>query len=73
MPLLYRSGHMQVDFGETLGVIGGVKYTVYFYVMSYPVETTEAFCDGNFLASVFLVGFPNPFSLTIPRSRWPAF
>ena len=58
MPLSHRPGHAQVDFGETLGVIGGVECKIHFYVMSllhsdavfvkgYPAETTEAFCDDH--------------------------
>ena len=58
VPLSHRPGHAQVDFGETLGVIGGVECKVHFFVMSlphsdavfvkgYPAETTEAFCDGH--------------------------
>ncbi len=53
VPLSHRPGHAQVDFGETLGVIGGVECKIHFYVMSlphsdavfvkgYPAETTEA-------------------------------
>ena len=54
VPLSHRPGHAQVDFGETLGVIGGVECKIHFFVMSlphsdavfvkgYPAETTEAF------------------------------
>jgi putative effector of murein hydrolase len=30
VPLSHRPGHAQVDFGETLGVIGGVKCKIHF-------------------------------------------
>ena len=58
-----------MDFGETLGVIGGVECKIHFYVMSlphsdavfvkwYPAETTEAFCDGHVSAFAFFGGIP---------------
>ena len=31
VPLSHRPGHAQVDFGETLGVIGGVESKIHFY------------------------------------------
>lgn len=69
VPLSHRPGHQQVDFGETLGVIGGVECKVHFFVMSlphpdavfvkgYPAETTEAFCDGHVSAFAFFGGIP---------------
>jgi transposase len=69
VPLSHRPGHAQVDFGETLGVIGGVECKVHFFVMSlphsdaafvkgYPAETTEAFCDGHVSAFAFFGGVP---------------
>jgi len=69
VPLSHRSGHAQVDFGETLGVIGGVECKIHFFVMSlphsdavfvkgYPAETTEAFCDGHVSAFAFFEGIP---------------
>jgi transposase len=56
VPLAHAPGHAQVDFGETLGVIGGVERKLHYFAMSlphsdaffikaYPAETTEAFCD----------------------------
>jgi transposase len=69
VPLSHRPGHAQVDFGETLGVIGGVECKIHFFVMSlphsdavfvkgYPAETTEAFCDGHVSAFSFFGGIP---------------
>ena len=69
VPLSHRPGHAQVDFGETLGVIGGVECKIHFFVMSlphsdavfvkgYPAETTEAFCDGHVSAFAFFGGVP---------------
>ena len=69
LPLSHRPGHAQVDFGETLGVIGGVECKIHFFVLSlphsdavfvkgYPAETTEAFCDGHVSAFAFFGGIP---------------
>ena len=73
MPCMHERGpgHAQVDFGETLGVIGGVECKIHFYVMSlphsdavfvkgYPAETTEAFCDGHVSAFAFFGGIYYP-------------
>jgi len=69
VPLSHRPGHAQVDFGEALGVIGGVERKIHFLVMdlpqsdacfvkAYPGETTEAFCDGHVSAFAFFGGVP---------------
>ena len=61
-----RSG---VDFGEALGVIGGVQRKLHYFAMAlphsdaffikaYPGETTEAFCDGHVSAFAFFGGVP---------------
>lgn len=58
VPLVHPPGHAQVDFGEAIGVIGGVrrKLHVFFmdlphsdapFIKAYPAETTEAFLDGH--------------------------
>jgi hypothetical protein len=71
VPLSHYPGHAQVDFGETLGVIGGVECKIHFFVMSlphsdavfvkgYPAETTEAFCDGHVSAFAFFGGVYYP-------------
>jgi len=71
VPLAHHPGHAQVDFGETLGVIGGVECKIHFFVMSlphsdgvfvkgYPAETTEAFCDGHVSAFAFFGGIYYP-------------
>jgi transposase len=36
VPLSHRPGHAQVDFGETLGEIGGKECKIHFFVMSLP-------------------------------------
>lgn len=69
VPLAHAPGHAQVDFGETLGVIGGVERKLHyiaislphsdaFFMKAYPAETTEAFCDGHNAAFAFFGGVP---------------
>ena len=69
MPLTHPPGHAQVDFGEALGVIGGVARKIHFLAMSlphseacfvkaYPGETIEAFCDGHVAGVTFFGGVP---------------
>jgi len=69
VPLFHAPGHAQVDFGETLGVIGGVECKLHYFALSlphsdaffmkaYPAETTEAFCDGHTAACAFFGGVP---------------
>jgi transposase len=69
VPLAHLPGHVQVDFGETLGLIDGVECKLHYFAMAlphsdafftkaYPAETTEAFCDGHVSAFAFLGGVP---------------
>ena len=69
VPLAHPPGHAQADFGEALGVIGGVERKIHFFaidlphsdacfVVAYPAETTEAFCDGHVRAFAFFGGVP---------------
>jgi transposase len=69
VPLVHAPGHAQVDFGEALGVIGGIKRKLHYFAMAlphsdaffikaYPAETTEAFCDGHVAAFAFFGGVP---------------
>ncbi len=69
VPLEHSPGHAQVDFGEAIGVIGGVERKIHFFafdlphsdacfVVGYPAETTEAFCDGHIRAFAFFGGVP---------------
>lgn len=66
VPLVHPPGHAQVDFGEA---IGGVERKIHFlamdlphsdaiFVVGYPAETTEAFCDGHVRAFDFFGGVP---------------
>src|SRR5487761_1141868 len=69
VPLAHPPGHAQVDFGEAVGVIGGVRQKIHFFcldlpqsdacfVKAYPAETTEAFLDGHVSAFEFFGGVP---------------
>lgn len=69
VPLAHPPGHAQVDFGEAVAVIGGVRQKVHFFcldlpqsdacfVKAYPRETTEAFLDGHVAAFAFFGGVP---------------
>lgn len=69
VPLVHPPGHAQIDFGEALGVIGGIERKIHFlamdlphsdaiFVVGYPAETTEAFCDGHVRAFQFFGGVP---------------
>ena len=69
VPLAHPPGHAQVDFGECVGVIGGVRMKLHVFcfdlpqsdacfIKAYPAETTEAFLDGHVSAFVFFGGVP---------------
>ena len=58
IPLAHPPGHAQVDFGEAIGVIGGVRQKMHVFHMdlphsdapfmkAYPAEMTEALLDGH--------------------------
>ena len=69
VPLAHPPGHAQVDFGEAIAVIGGVRQKIHFFcldlpqsdacfVKAYPRETTEAFLDGHVSGFGFFGGVP---------------
>jgi transposase len=69
VPLAHPPGHAQADFGEAVGIIAGVERKIHFFafdlphsdacfVIAYPAETTEAFCDGHVKAFEFFGGVP---------------
>jgi transposase len=69
VPLVHPAGHAQADYGETLASIGGVDQKIHYFafdlphsdawfVIAYPAETTEAFCDGHVKAFAFFGGIP---------------
>ena len=69
VPLKHPPGHAQADFGEALAMIGGVERKIHFFafdlphsdacfVVAYPAETTEAFCEAHVQAFTFFGGVP---------------
>ena len=69
VPLSHPPGHGQVDFGEAMAVIGGVRRKIHYFcldlpqsdacfVKAYPRETTEAFLDGHVSGFAFFGGVP---------------
>jgi len=69
IPLAHPPGHAQVDFGECVGIIGGVRMKLHVFcfdlphsdacfIKAYPAETTEAFLDGHVSAFAFFGGVP---------------
>ena len=69
VPLAHPPGHAQVDFGEAVAMIGGVRQKVHYFCMDLPQsdapfvkaylrETTEAFLDGHVSAFAFFGGMP---------------
>jgi transposase len=69
VPLAHPPGHAQVDFGEAVAVIAGVRQKIHFFcldlphsdagfVKAYPAERLEAFLDGHNAAFAFLGGVP---------------
>jgi len=69
VPLIHPPGHAQADFGEAIAIIGGVERKIHYFafdlphsdaifVVAYPAETTEAFCDGHVQALAFFGGIP---------------
>jgi transposase len=82
IPLAHRPGHAQVDFGECIGVIGGVRMKLHVFcfdlphsdacfLKAYPAETTEAFLDGDVSAFDLFGGVPR--SILYDKSRWRGF
>src|SRR3981081_1584860 len=69
VPLTHAPGEAQVDFGEALAVIAGVKQKAHYlaidlphsddcFVAAFPAETTEAFLEGQVRAFAYLGGVP---------------
>jgi len=69
VPLAHPPGDAQADFGEALVVIGGVEQKGHFlcvdlphsddaFVMMFPAENTEAFCEGHAQGFAYLGGVP---------------
>ena len=79
VPLAHPPGHAQADFGEALAVIGGVERKIHYFaydlphsdanfVVAYPAETTEAFCDGHVQAFTFFAGLSQTGTAGVPQS-----
>jgi transposase len=79
VPLTHPPGHAQADFGEALGVIGGVERKIHYlamdlphsdaiFVVAYPAETTEAFCDGHVRAFEFFASLSETGKGGVPQS-----
>ena len=79
VPLVHPPGHAQADFGEALAVIGGVEQKIHYFaydlphsdanfVVAYPAETTEAFCDGHVQAFAFFGGLSETGKAGVPQS-----
>ena len=69
VPLAHPPGHAQVDFGEAIAIVAGVRQKIHFFCMdlpqsdacfvkAYPRETTEAFLDGHVSGFAFIGGVP---------------
>ena len=79
VPLVHPPGHAQADFGEALGVIGGVECKIHYFafdlphsdaifVVAYPAETTEAFCDGHVKAFEYFASLSPTGTAGVPQS-----
>ncbi|MEQ1847841.1 MAG: IS21 family transposase, partial [Nitrospira sp.] len=79
VPLLHPPGHAQADFGEALAIIGGVERKIHYFaydlphsdanfVVAYPAETTEAFCDGHVQAFGFFANLSETGKAGVPQS-----
>jgi len=69
VPLAHPPGDAQADFGEALVVIGGVEQKAHFlcvdlphsddaFVVAFPAENTESFCEGHNQAFAYFAGVP---------------
>ena len=69
VPLTHQPGGAQADFGEALVVVGCQQQKAHFlcvdlphsddcFVMAFPAENTEAFCEGHNQAFAYFGGVP---------------
>ena len=49
VPLVHPPGHAQADFGEAIGVIGGIECKIHFFAMDLP-SGVKVFCMSLLLA-----------------------
>src|SRR5271163_4200074 len=64
VPLAHPPGHAQVDFGECVGVIGGVRMKLHVFCFDLPQLSRR---------SLFLAAFRCRFCTTISKSPWRGF
>jgi transposase len=69
VPLAHPPGDAQADFGEALAIVDGKQLKAHFFcidlphsddcfVMAFPAERTEAFCEGHNQAFTYFDGVP---------------
>lgn len=69
IPLSHPAGEAQADFGEALVKVGGVEQKAHFlcmdmpqsddcFVIAFPAESTESFCEGHNHAFAYFGGVP---------------
>ena len=69
VPLAHPPGHAQADFGEALVVVAGQEQKAHFlcvdlphsddaFVVAFPAENTESFCEGHNQAFAHFGGVP---------------
>jgi len=69
VPLAHPPGEAQADFGEAVAVIDGVEQKAHFlcmdlphsddaFVVAFPAENTESFCEGHNQAFTYFGGVP---------------
>ena len=79
VPLVHPPGHAQADFGEALAIIDGIERKIHYFaydlphsdanfVVAYPAETTEAFCDGHVQAFAYFANLSETGKFGVPQS-----
>ena len=83
VPLVHPPGHAQADFGEAIGIIGGVERKIHFFafdlphsdacfVVGYPAETTKPSATATFGRLHSSAAYRSRSCTTTPRLRRPA-
>ena len=84
VPLEHPPGHAQVDFGEAIGVMGGVERKIHFFALSAALgrllrgrlprrERRKPSATAMFGRSASVAAFRSPSFMITPRSPWLAF
>jgi transposase len=71
VPLTHPPGHAQVDFGECIGVIGGVRMKL--HVFCFDLPQSDACFIKAYPALLFSAAFRCRFCTIIRRSPWHGF